>query len=133
MNRKPLSCQPNIPPPVLCPNLCPVVLIHKNPWFMVMFGIRIDDPKRFVPDLPLSEMPGRIPVLLSIFRVDPSREGFESRDRHDNEIASVESIPFKAAALKVLRGEIYLSSPMAIVARLLLKHCLGSNSNGKWI
>lgn len=84
-------------------------------------GIRLEDASRFVPGLPLSEMPGRMPVLLSVFRVDLNRHEFESRAHHDEEIISVLAIPFMEAARKLVSGEIYLSSPAAIVSRLLLK------------
>lgn len=87
-------------------------------------GIRIEDPLRFVPELPISEMPGRIPVLLSVFRVDLNQREFDTRIRHDNEIVSVEALPFIDAVRKLIDGDIYLSSPAAIVSRLLLKVCL---------
>jgi 8-oxo-dGTP pyrophosphatase MutT (NUDIX family) len=84
-------------------------------------GIHIEDPLRFVPELPLSEMPGRMPVLLSIFRVDISQTEYNSRVQHDQEIISVEAVPFHEAKRMIIDGEIYLSSPAAIIARLLLK------------
>lgn len=83
-------------------------------------GISIDEPHRFVPVLPISEMPGRMPVLLSIFRVDVSQTEFSSRLPHDDEIISVEAIAFTEITRKIVNGEIYLSSPMAIISRYLL-------------
>lgn len=189
MTRKVSPCSPNGPPPLLCPELGPVFLVHENPWFKVMSrgsyysieyerpqvvilpvlegtsivmvrverpliddhpwelpagdsqdgetprmaamrefaeetGIQIQDPLRFVPELPVSEMPGRIPVLLSVFRVDVSQSEFISRSRHDNEILSVKAIPFGEVARMIVSGKIYLSSPAAIVSRLLLKSSL---------
>ncbi len=91
-------------------------------------GVRIRDPLRFEVELPISEMPGRMPVLLSVFRVKVTKTEFESRSRHDDEITSVEAITFVDAARKLVTGEIYLSSPAAIISRLLLETCLdGSN------
>jgi 8-oxo-dGTP pyrophosphatase MutT (NUDIX family) len=90
--------------------------------FVEETGIVIKDPLRFVPDLPISEMPGRIPVLLSVFRIDVSQEEFDSRLCHDNEIVSVEAISFTEAARRIIEGEMYLSSPVAIISRLLLKN-----------
>jgi 8-oxo-dGTP pyrophosphatase MutT (NUDIX family) len=87
-------------------------------------GINIQDPLRFVADLPISEMPGRMPVLLSVLRVNVSKSEFDSRSRHDNEIVSVEAITLIEVARKLVSGEIYLSSPAAIISRLLLKTCL---------
>jgi 8-oxo-dGTP pyrophosphatase MutT (NUDIX family) len=88
-------------------------------------GIQIADPSRFIPELPVSEMPNRIPVLLSVFRLDVRMGEFESRAQHDNDIVSVEALSFPDAARKLVEGEIYLSSPVAILSRLLLKEFLG--------
>jgi 8-oxo-dGTP pyrophosphatase MutT (NUDIX family) len=85
-------------------------------------GIVIKDPKRFIPELPISEMPGRIPVLLSVFRIDVTQNEFDVRLCHDKEIISVEIIPFIEATRMLCEGEIYLSSPAAILSRLLLKY-----------
>ena len=84
-------------------------------------GIRIEDPLRFVPELPVSEMPGRVPVLLSVFSVDVSQSEFDSRLRHDDEIVSVETISFAEVVRRLVSGEIYLSCPVAIISRFLLK------------
>ena len=89
--------------------------------FLEETGIIIEDPLRFNPELPISEMPGRIPVLLSTFRVDVSQYEFDTRTKHDNEISSVEVLSFDEIARKIINGEIYLSSPVAIMSRLLLK------------
>jgi 8-oxo-dGTP pyrophosphatase MutT (NUDIX family) len=89
--------------------------------FVEETGIHINDPLRFVPDLPISEMPGRIPVLLSVFRVDLSKPEFESRTHHDNDIVSVEAISYADAMQRLVSGEIYLSSPATIISRFLLK------------
>jgi 8-oxo-dGTP pyrophosphatase MutT (NUDIX family) len=94
-------------------------------------GIHIEDPLRFVPELPISEMPGRIPVLLSVFRVDLSKAEFDSRAQHDNDIVSVEAISFTEAAQKLVEGGIYLSSPVAIISRLLLKRFLNTSTHDK--
>ena len=184
-------CSLNNAPPLLCPDLVPVLPIHRNPWFKVMSrgsyytieydrpqvvvlpilngdsiimvrvcrpliddfplelpagdsmngeiprlaamrefieetGIRIEDSLRFVPELPISEMPGRIPVLLSAFSIEVSQSEFDSRSRHDNEISSVEVLSFTEIARKIVNGEIYLSSPIAIISRLLLKRFLNT-------
>ncbi len=94
-------------------------------------GIHIKDPLRFVAELPISEMPGRFPVLLSVLRVNVTKSEFDSRSRYDNEIASVKAIPFIEVARKLVSGEIYLSSPAAIISRFLLKTCLDGSMLGK--
>jgi 8-oxo-dGTP pyrophosphatase MutT (NUDIX family) len=83
-------------------------------------GISIKDTQRFISILPMSEMPGRIPVLLSVFRVDLSQFEYDSRFPPDEEITSVEVIGFQEAARKLVEGEIYLCSPVAIIGRFLL-------------
>jgi len=94
-------------------------------------GIHIQDPLRFVAELPISEMPGRFPVLLSVLRVNVTKSEFDSRSSHDNEIVSVEAISFIEVARKLVSGEIYLSSPAAIISRFLLKTCLDRSMLGK--
>jgi len=84
-------------------------------------GIRITDPLRFVPELPVSEMPGRIPVLLSVFSVNVSQSEFDSRLRHEDEIVCVEAISFAEVVRRLVSGEIYLSCPAAIISRFMLK------------
>ena len=94
-------------------------------------GIRIKNPLRFVAGMPISEMPGRFSVLLSVLKVNVTKSEFDSRSRHDNEIASVEAISFIEVARKLVSGEIYLSSPAAIISRFLLKTCLDGSMLGK--
>lgn len=84
-------------------------------------GIAIKDPARFVPQLPMSELPGRIPVLLSVFRIDISTAEFEARSPHDAEVVSIEAIPFKETERKILTGEIYVGPVIAMLSRLLLE------------
>jgi len=91
-------------------------------------GIHIDDSLRFVPELPISEMSGRMPVLLSVFRVDLSKSEFESRLKHDNDIISIEAVPFAEALRMIADGEIYLCSPVAIISRFLLNNRLNTLS-----
>lgn len=194
MIKKVSPCSPDSPPPLLCPDLGPVLVVHKNPWFKVVSrgsyhtmeydlpqvvvlpvlngnsvvmlrvkrpllddcpldipgggslpgetprmaaarefaeetGMRIKDVARFVPELPVSEMPGRIPVLLNVFRIDLDAREFESRLPHDSEIVSVEAIPFAEVARKIVSGEIYVGPVIAIISRLLLKAAAGTKQN----
>jgi 8-oxo-dGTP pyrophosphatase MutT (NUDIX family) len=91
-------------------------------------GIHIDDSLRFVPELPISEMPGRMPFLLSVFRLDLSKPEFDSRLKHDTDITSIEAVPFAEALRMIVDGEIYLCSPVAIISRFLLKQRLNTLS-----
>lgn len=83
-------------------------------------GIHIGSLLRFKPVLPISEMPGRIPVLLSVFEVHISMDEFLGRKSFDcEEITLVELLPIKDIVDKIQNGEIYLSSPMAILSRFI--------------
>lgn len=191
MIRKVSKCDPEKAPELLCDNLQPVIIEHKNPWFSVISrggyytleykcpqvvvlpivnnqdivmlrvwrpvigdcplefpagdslpgetprdaavrefaeesGIEIVDKTRFIPELPISEMPGRIPVLLSVFSVQIREEEFNLRKQHDGEIRSVELISILEAARKIVSGEIYLSSTCALLSRLILKRFIDS-------
>lgn len=94
-------------------------------------GICIPDETRFIPELPISEMPGRIPVLLSVFSVQVRKNEFDSRKIHDREIVSVEAIPLNKIANMISSGEIYLSSPCAILSRLIFKKLSHLLNNGE--
>lgn len=85
-------------------------------------GLHIEDLGRFRPLRPISEMPGRMPVLLGIFRVDVRRGEFAARRPFDAaEIQSVELVPVPDLVSRIVAGEIYLSSPMAILARFVFE------------
>lgn len=91
-------------------------------------GITINDLDRFYELPMLSELPGRSPELLSCFSIDISVEEYESRFDFDHEIAGLDLLEFNTIIEKIISGELYLSSPIAIVIRYLLKNhylCLG--------
>jgi 8-oxo-dGTP pyrophosphatase MutT (NUDIX family) len=186
MNRRVTLYGSDTAPPLLCPDLQPVLVAHENPWFKVRSrnsyytveyddpqvvtlpildghsiimirvkrpviddtplelpaggsyngesprkaamrefreetGIVIDDPERFAAELPLGEMPGRMPVLLSVFRVNVTATEYDARGAHDDEVVSVEVISFADAIRKLIEGDIYLTSPAAIVSRFLFQ------------
>ena len=86
-------------------------------------GIQIDALDRFKPVIPISEMPGRMPVLLSVFQIELTADEFNRREMFDgNEITSVELLPVKAVMEKIISGEIYLSSPVAILSRFIFSN-----------
>ncbi len=117
--RRPLigDCPLELPAGDSCPGETPRMAATRE--FGEETGIRIENPLRFVPQLPLSEMPGRMPVLLSVFKIDLVRSEFDSRIDPDNDIVCVEVVPLLQAARMLAEGEIYLSSPAAILARFL--------------
>jgi 8-oxo-dGTP pyrophosphatase MutT (NUDIX family) len=86
-------------------------------------GIYIDELDRFKPVIPISEMPGRMPVLLSVFQIELTTDEFNSRKNFDgNEITSLELLPVKTVMEKIVAGEIYLSSPVAIISRFIFSN-----------
>lgn len=83
-------------------------------------GIYIDALERFRPAISISEMPGRMPVLLSIFTIELSIDEFTDRKSFDHEeITTVELLPITVIIDKIIAGDIYLSSPMAILSRFI--------------
>jgi len=86
-------------------------------------GIYIDELERFKPVIPISEMPGRMPVLLSVFHIELSMNEFTGRKSFDGEeITAVELLPVDTIINKIIMGDIYLSSPMAILSRFILTY-----------
>lgn len=82
-------------------------------------GIRVN-PNRLIPMPPLAAMPNRIPNLLYVFRVDLAQEEFDKRGAHDEEIDDVELVPFGDMVRRIASGEIYVTTPVAIIATYLL-------------
>lgn len=82
-------------------------------------GIKIEMLDRFqlLPSIAIS--PNRYPVLPWIYQVDISKQEFDIRDPHDDEIVSVECFTFEEVKEKIIQGEIYVSLPLAIVSRFL--------------
>ena len=80
-------------------------------------GIKIDRIDRFQLLPPIVICPNRYPVLPWIYQIDLSKQEFDTRDPHDDEIVSVECFTFKEVKEKIIQGEIYVSLPMAILSR----------------
>ena len=83
-------------------------------------GIEISDLSRLIPMPPLAVSPNRMPRLVYVFRVDLSRQEFEQRRPHDNEIDSVELVPIKEAVRLMTTGGIYVAGIIAIISMYLL-------------
>jgi 8-oxo-dGTP pyrophosphatase MutT (NUDIX family) len=84
-------------------------------------GIAVEDFSRFHPLIPLSVQPTRDPRLLSIFQIDLTENEFEARLPHDHEIDSVLCLKFQEFCDRFVAGEIYVSTPPAIILRYLLE------------
>lgn len=84
-------------------------------------GIYIADLRRFQLQPPLVLMP-RIPDLAHIYQIHLTREEFDARSKHDDEILSVECFSFREALKKIENNEIYLGYQIAILMRFLLQN-----------
>lgn len=83
-------------------------------------GIEISDLSRLIPMPPLAVSPNRMPRLVYVFRVDLTRQEFERRRPHDDEIDSVELVPVKEAIRLMTTGGIYVAGIIAIISMYLL-------------
>ena len=84
-------------------------------------GIEIQDLKKFQLLPPLSISPNRFPLLPHIYEVHISQKDYELRSSHDEEVIGVESIPLNNIGNMIVRGEIYVCLPIAILSRYLIK------------
>ena len=83
-------------------------------------GILVRDLSRFI-ELPLlSELPGRSSELLFSFVINLDMKEFESRRATDSEITEVKLRGFGSIRRSIINGEIYTSTPIAIISRFLM-------------
>ncbi len=82
-------------------------------------GIVVDS-SRLVPMPPLAASPNRIPTLLYVFRVDLSRDEFDRRGAHDEEVEGVDLVPFDEVVRRIAVGEIYVALPVAVICSYLV-------------
>ena len=84
-------------------------------------GIEILELSRFI-QLPSLCESARVPRMPFIFQVHVSREEYEERKSHDDEIESVERLEFDVVAKNIVDGTIYSSHAISILARFMLTH-----------
>jgi 8-oxo-dGTP pyrophosphatase MutT (NUDIX family) len=84
-------------------------------------GIEISGLSRLVPMPPLAASPNRMPRLLYVFRINLLRREFDERRPHDDEIDSVELVPFTEAVKLMTSGGIYVAVPIAVISMYLLE------------
>lgn len=88
-------------------------------------GIVIADISRFKPMPPLSPSPNRTPTRIHVFRIDLTQQEFARRGPHDDEITGVEYVPLDDLANRIIRGDIYVAVPVAVLATFLLSGTIG--------
>ncbi len=87
-------------------------------------GIVVKDLSRFVPMPPLSVSPNRMPKLAYVFRIDLTRQEYDDRKPHDDEVTDVECASLKDAAKMITNGSIYASVPVAVIGMYLVSRNL---------
>lgn len=88
-------------------------------------GILICDLERYLPMPPIAVFPTRVPNLASVFRVEVSEQEFAERQPHDDEIHRVERISVVDLAKMMATGEIYVSTPLAVLGVFLGSRQIG--------
>jgi 8-oxo-dGTP pyrophosphatase MutT (NUDIX family) len=83
-------------------------------------GIEIKDLSRFIKMPDLFNSPNRDPQPLDVFRVSLTREEYERRLPHDHEITAVSLFSLDELAEMIVRGDLYVSASIAVIARYLL-------------
>ncbi|MBF0460631.1 MAG: NUDIX hydrolase [Magnetococcales bacterium] len=95
-------------------------------------GIVIEDLDRFKPLPSLAVSPNRIPRLVHLFQVDLSWAEFDQRRPHDHEICSVHCLPLPEVARMILKGEIYVTMPVALIGRYWIARAMvGAEQDGR--
>jgi len=84
-------------------------------------GIQITDLARFRQAIPASVTP-RYPYLTYVYEVNLNQGEYGIRGAYDSEIQSVECLSFHEVVEMIVRGEIYLSLPMAVLCRYFLSN-----------
>lgn len=87
-------------------------------------GIKIDNTKRLVRLPSLNTIPSRTPQLLNIFQIDLSTSEYLGRTSHDDEVEEIVLLSFSETIEKILSGEIYVATPIAILFTYLIKQKL---------
>lgn len=90
-------------------------------------GIYISSVSRFEPMGILSELPNRSPELLLTFKVHITLEEYNSRALCENEITDIKLMDIKTIKQAIASGQMYLSSPIAIISRYLFDMELNDN------
>lgn len=83
-------------------------------------GIKIPDLNRFNAQAPMVLTP-RSPILSHIYQIKITQKEFDERNKHDDEVVSVECFSFNETLKKIEKNEIYVGPHIAILTRFLLQ------------
>lgn len=78
-------------------------------------------PRRLRPYMSIAVMPNRMPERVHVFRLRLDAAEYESRGRHDREIARVQLVRLTDVPRLIARGEIYLALPLAVLGAYLMR------------
>ena len=81
--------------------------------------ISVKDQARLEPMNPLVVSPTRMPMFPNLFSINITREEFQARQSHDDEIEEVGLFTFQEIRQMILDEEIFVSLPLAILSRFL--------------
>ena len=82
-------------------------------------GIKIDNHERFVLMQSIAISPNRYPILPWIYKINLTKQEFDGRGSHDDEVDNVDCLSFASVIEMIVSGEIYVSLPIAIISRYL--------------
>ncbi len=85
------------------------------------------DSARFTPLIPIANSPNRNPQLIHIYQINLSLNEYRERGMHDDEVDAVVMYSFKKVSAMMIKGEIFIGMPMAILGRFLLERAYGLN------
>lgn len=86
-------------------------------------GLKIESLDRFKPCFPMAVSPNRDPRLVYVYEIHLTAEEADSKHYNsDHEIESVHCYSFQKLKEMILNGEIYVSTPLAMVSLHLLKN-----------
>ena len=83
-------------------------------------GISMNNKKRIKPMNTLIVSPTRMPMFPNLFSIKITKQEYEHRQSHDDEIEEVGLFSFDEIRQKILSEEIFVSLPLAILSRFLL-------------
>lgn len=83
------------------------------------------DVERFTPLVPIANSPNRNPHLIHIYRIDLTFDEYLHRGEHDDEIDAVMLCSYGDIAGMIMKGQIFVGVPLAILGRFLLEKSIG--------
>ncbi|MEW5911529.1 MAG: NUDIX hydrolase [Thermodesulfobacteriota bacterium] len=87
-------------------------------------GVLVEDLSRFKRLRPFSVSP-RHAILGHIFQINLSQQEYDQRGPSDGEVDEIECLAFAKVKEKIVCGEIYQATSVAVLSRFLFAHDIG--------